>query len=214
MNLTTPFEVLKYSPAGFDYPTASFCRLIPQYEQELRSECLGKELFDFLVEHLNPYPETFTEWDAEETYAIDDVVVRNNCTFISTANANTTDPLDAGSSWDAFERFDHAGANELWEMYLRQIMASRVYLGSITPATYRSGAGGAVINAGDSSGFRSVNQTEMLVLMREQKAFIELTTQNMIEWLNDNYVAKELPLPGCANNCDVPANRSRRWALR
>ena len=77
MNLTVPFEVLKHSPAGFDYPTDGFCELIPIFEQELRRECLGKPLFDYMVAHLNPYPDVFSEWDATVQYSIGDVAVRN-----------------------------------------------------------------------------------------------------------------------------------------
>lgn len=214
MNLTVPFEVLQHSPAGFDYPTDSFCDLIPQYEQAMRRECLGKPLWDFLVSKLNPYPETWTEWDASVEYSIGDVVVRNLCTYISTANTNTTDPLATGSSWDKFERFNHAGANKLWTGYLRQIMAYKVFVASLTTTTYRSGAGGMTINVGDGTGVRAVNKQEFLTNLTQYNGIIEMTTVNMNEWLRDNYETEGLPLPACVGNCDVPINRSRRIAFR
>lgn len=214
MNLTTEFEVLKYSPAGFDYPTSMFCLLIPQYEQQLKRECLGDDLFDFLVSKLTPYPATVSEWDESISYSIGDVVIRNNCTFTSTANTNTTDPLVAGSDWTPFERFTHSGANNLWSLYLRQIMATKVFAGSLGSATYRAGSGGLVVNSGDGTGSRSATKTEMLTSMTQFNGFIEMTTVNMIEWLTDNYVAQDLPIPACVGNCDVPENRSRRFAWR
>lgn len=214
MNLTVPFEVLKYSPAGMDYPSDNFCILIPQLELQMKRECLGKDLFDFLVDHLNTYPTNPIEWDSSVSYSIGDIVVRNGCTFTSTANANTTDPLDSGSDWDEFERFNHTGANELWSGFLRQIMAYKVYIASLNPATYRSGAGGLVINTGDSSGFRSATKTEMLTTISQHTAFVQLMTENMIEWLNCNYSDLGLPSLICIGNCDIKKNRSRRFAFR
>lgn len=215
MNLTTPFEVLRYSPAGFDYPTDSFCILIPQYELEMRRDCLGKPLWDFMESKLNPYPDAFVEWDAAGSYSIGDVVVRNLSTYISTANSNTTDPLATGSSWDKFKRFDHAGSNTLWDKFLRQIMAYKVFIGSLASTTYRSGAGGMTVNAGDGTGTRAVNKTEMLTNLTQYNGFVQMTTENMRDWLRENYAGQELPAPSfCVDNCDVPANRSRRIAFR
>lgn len=214
MNLTTPFEVLKYSPAGFDYPATNFCVLIPQFEQELRRSCLGKPLFDFMVSKLATYPPNVQEWDSVVSYAFDAVVIRNGCTFVSTANSNETDPLADGSDWVEFDRFTHDGANELWSLYLRQIMAYKVYMASLTSTTFRAGAGGITVGQGDGSGSRSANKGEILNTKQELEAFIRMTTENMVEWLSDNYVAKGLPTPVCMTGCNTTTNRSRRWALR
>lgn len=214
MNLTTAFEVLKYSPAGFDYPTSSFCILIPQFEQELKRTCLGKELYDFLVSKLKAYPSQAQEWDSTLSYALNVVVIRNGCTFVSTANSNESDPLADGSDWHEFVRFNHEGSNDLWTLYLRQIMAYKVYMASLTSTTFRAGAGGMVINNGDSSGFRSANKGEILNTKQELEAFIRMTTENMIVWLTDNYVAEGLPHPICVAHCNTNSNRSRRWAFR
>lgn len=214
MNLTLPFEVLKYTPAGFNYPTKTFCVLIPQIEQAFARECLGKELFDFLVSHLEPYPSVFEEWDSAVTYALNDIVIRNLCTYKSTANGNTTDPLESGADWDIFERFDHAGSNELWEKYLRQIFAAKVYVATISGATYQTGAGGLTVNAGDSSGARAANKMELIETIKEQNNFIRLTTDNMLCWLSDNATTKGLPYVPCVAGCEATTVRSRRWAFR
>jgi hypothetical protein len=188
--------------------------LIPQIEQELIRECLGKTLGEYLKAHLTAYPDPVVEWDETASYSIGDVVIRNLTTYTSTANSNASDPIVSGSSWDIFKRFDTAGANELWEGYLRQVLCMQVYNASLASSTYRSGAGGMVINAGDSSGFRSVNKTELLSVMATNEAFIKMTMGNMEEWLTCNYVEKGLPMPACLENCDLPGRRSRRWAFR
>lgn len=214
MSLITNYEVLSGSSASFDYPTHTFCMLIPQYEQALTRECLGQDLYDFMVSKLTPYPEVVTEWDSSAVYSEGDMVVRNYVTYESTADSNDTDPLTAGSDWALFVKFTHAGANELWNGYLKSIIAMRVYNASLPLTTYRSGAGGMVVNSGDSSGFRSANKAEMLTANMHHEGLIQLYTTNMVQWLKDNYVAKELPAPSCAIGCKTIGRRSRRWAFR
>lgn len=213
MNLTLPFEVLKHTPAGFDYPTDTFCFLIPQIEQELTRECLGDELWDFLQTKLTTYPTVFTEWDGCKIYGVDDVAIRNETTYISLEDYNQEDPLSS-EAWEKFERFTHAGSNELWEGYLRLILCMKVYTASLPHATFRTGAGGMVVNQGDPTGFRSANKTEMLSVVTQNEGIVRMTTENMVAWLNKNAVDKGLPVPICGTGCEVPGRRSRRWAFR
>ena len=167
--IATPFEILIGSAAGFDYPTSSFCLLIPQYEQALTHQCLGKDLYDFMVSKMNEYPENVTAWDQGVEYSIGDYVVRNYYTYKSTANSNTSDPAAFGSSWERFAKFNHAGATELWDEYLMRLIAMRVYNSSLPLVTYRAGAGGVIINTGYSSGERTANKAEMLTFSIESK---------------------------------------------
>lgn len=179
MNLITAFEVLKYSPAGSDYPTATFCEIIPQVEQEFSRECLGKELYDYFVGKLTPYPSGVTEYDSGATYAEGDVVIRNGCLFVSAVASNTTDPLTETGDWEAFERFTDAGVNEFWNLYLRRILALKVYMSSLLFTTWRAGSGGVVIAQGDSAGMRAANKGEIADVKRGLLAEIERTTENM-----------------------------------
>lgn len=214
MNLTTPFEVLKYSPAGFSYPTRNFCVIIPQIEQDFARECLGDKLYDFLFLHLKPYPDTYTEWDSAATYNTGNIVVRAQCTYESVGNANTSDPLQNAVLWRKFKRFDNEGANELWELYLRQIFAAKVYIKTLPSATHQTGAGGLVVNQGDNTGTRAANKGELLQIINEQTDFIRMTTENMLKWLNDNAKEKGIPYVACSSNCETRVNRSRRFAFR
>lgn len=214
MNLITPFEVLKYSPAGFDYPETSFCELIPQIEEELARECLGEELYDYLVSKLSTYPTTATEYDSSVVYSLDDLVIRNGCTFVSTANSNSTDPIEPNSDWTAYERFTDVGVNELWTKYLRFLLALKVYQASIVFTTFRAGAGGLTVNVGDSGGSRSANKNEIVQVSEQLAGQIERTTANMVRWLEKNAVAKSIPLPECLSVCETPGRRSRRWGFK
>lgn len=213
MSLITAFEVLKYSPAGFDYSTATFCEIIPQIEEELARECLGADLYDYLISVLRVYPNSATEYDATLTYSLDDLAIRNGCLFVSTANGNTTDPIEPNSDWTAWERFTAAGANNLWNKYLRFILALKVYQSSLIFTTFRAGAGGLTVNSGDGSGFRSVNKTELISVEAKLDGQAQRATANMLAWLKDNYVAESLPLPECLRGCEVPGRHSRRWGF-
>lgn len=215
MNLITAFEVLKYSPAGSDYPTATFCEIIPQVEQEFSRECLGKELYDYFVGKLTPYPSGVTEYDSGATYAEGDVVIRNGCLFVSAVASNTTDPLTETGDWEAFERFTDAGVNEFWNLYLRRILALKVYMSSLLFTTWRAGSGGVVIAQGDSAGMRAANKGEIADVKRGLLAEIERTTENMRYWLKDNWQDKGFPNGNaCGDNCRTPGKKSRRWMFK
>lgn len=214
MALITPFEVLKYSPSGFDYPTGSFCQIIPQVEQEFVRQCIGSELYEYLVSKLTPYPDGTAEYSETLSYNLDDLVIRNGQLFVSTSNSNTTDPLVPGSDWTPWERFTDAGSNELWNGYLRLILALKVYMSSLVFTTFRAGAGGLVINSGDGSGIRSANKNELVTVNEHLVGHIERTTANMLVWLKDNATTKGLPLPECLTQCATPGRRSRRWGWK
>lgn len=213
-NLITPYEVLVYSSAGKNYPTAEFCDLIPQIEEEFVRVCLGAELYGFLLANMATVPAA-PEWDATVTYALGDAVIRNGCVFISLAGGNTgNDPLLDAANWSAFKRFSHTGALELWEKYLRRILALKVYSASLTYTTWRSGAGGIVVNGGDAQGFRSAGKAEISEIRTGILAEVERTTGNMLVWLKQNAKAKGLPYATACFACPTPGKLSRRWSFK
>ena len=213
MSLITPYEAIQYSGAGRDYVTRDFCNLIPQIEQEFARECLGKDLWAYLLDDVAAYPDTVTDWKSTVTYSIDDAVIRDGCTFISLVNSNTSDPLTDAVKWELYQKFDNADNNTLWTLYLRRILALKVFISSLTGVTFRAGAGGLVINAGDQSGFRTGKKEEISDLKTALMAEAERVTKNMQEWLADNYVTAGMPTPLSCNDCDSRATRRRRWGF-
>ena len=217
MNLITAFEVLRHSTAKNDYPTAQFCELIPQIEQELARECLGQELYDYFVSKLAVYPAGVSEYDATADYDIGELAIRNGCIFESLVNNNPSDPLAETGDWQAWERFTDAHVQNFWEKYLRRLLALKVYSASLIYTTWPGGAGGVVISAGDSAGMRAANKAEMSDVKTGLIKEMERLTENMRHWIKDNGTAAGFPstfICNSFNGCPTPGKRQRRWAFK
>ena len=220
MSLITAFEVLKYSPAGSDYPTAHFCELIPQIEQEFARECIGTDMYDYFVGKLTAYPDNAAEWESCNTYTTGNVVIRNGCLFVAQNVHTASDPLaQIDDDWEPFERFTDATVNTFWVKYLRRLLALKVYSSSLLYTTWRAGAGGVNIAVGDGvgggSGFRAATKTELSDLKTNLIGEIDRVTANMLQWLKDNSETSGFPpLKSCNQICQTPGKRARRWAWK
>ena len=215
MALITPFEVIKYSPAGKDYPTADLCAIVPQVEEEFARDCLGATLYDYLTDNLVEYPSGTAEWDSTQEYDTDEYVIREGCLFCSTVDNNTADPLDGTDDWAAFERFDDEGCNLLWTRYLRQILALKSFSSDVLFATWRAGAGGVTVNTGDTSGNRAGNKGEIADIKNGLQQQTERVTENMLAWLDKNAAGYGLPLAAsCRGMCQTSARNTRRWGWK
>lgn len=214
MSLITPFEVVKYSFAGRDYPSSQFCDLADQIEQEFARACLTDDLYDYLNAHLVAYPAAVSEWNCNSLYSIGDYAVYNGCTFESLKNANRTQP-GANEDWEQLQRFDTDGANLLWTKYLRRILAQKTYLESLTVTTYKAGANGITVagSAYAQGDIRSANKGELNEVKSNVLKDIERTQANMLKWLDDNAETYNLPWgTSCAGgDCKRKTHRSRRW---
>ena len=214
--MITSFEVLKYSGAGRDYPTALFCRLIPQIEQEFVRKCIGQDLWNYLKESLTPTPANVLMWVDCDVYSDGDVVNYFGTLFTSLVDNNNTLPETGVAEWELFERFTTEGANLIWDLYLVNILAMTVYKESLVQTTFRSGAGGLVINSGDSTGFRAAKKDEIQDVRSLLSSNIERATTNLVEWLENNATEYELPMPDICSgsNCNTQGKYSRRWNFR
>lgn len=222
MNLITPYEVKKYSPAGNDYPTATFCELIPQIEEEFARECLGQDLYDYMVENLADVPTGVPLYSSSATYSIGDIVQRNECLYVSQVAGTAGDPLADNGDWELWDRFTDDDVNIFWKKYVRRILALKVYMASLPYTTWRAGAGGVVIAMGDGfsggAGFRAANKGEMIDTKNSLIMEIERTITNMKKWLNHGTNRADAGFPAvencAADMCETKGRRVRRWALK
>lgn len=213
--MITAFQVLTRSGAPREYPTALFCQLIPQIEQEFVRVCLGSELWDYLKTKLTPVPENVVQWNKSDIYMEGDTVDYYGTLFTSENDNNAIEP-GYSTDWTEFQMFTNAACNFLWETYLVSILAMKVYDATLTRSTLRINSGGVTVNTGDAAGFRTGNMAELQRVRGDIQKDIERTTTNMIEWLENNAFANGLPTPTIcgANGCKTTGRTSRRWNFR
>lgn len=226
--LITGFEVVVYSPAGRDYPTDKICPLIPGVETEFGYECLGETLYEWLKDNVVAVPGNAAEWQAGCSYDIDEVVTRNGWPFISLSDVNTCDPLSEEDPpvWAELSRFgDNECANELWEDYLRPILANKIFGRSLNFTTRKAGANGLVLLAGQgdyqSQGFRSGTKAELSDYKNDLNAELGTMVKNMERWAvkkvesNSTCTVPLSSMPACNPGlCRPTSNSVRRWGFK
>jgi len=220
-SLITAYEVVKYSPAGRDYPTTHICNRIPIEEETLRNRCFGEDFWAYMESKLTPLPTTAVEWEDNGSYADGDFVIRDTCLYESLVNANTSDPLTDETNWSKFKKFTEDCLNTFWESYLRPYLAFKTYSGSLLYTTHNSGAGGLTIRSDDGgrgNGTRVANKGELGNTNNQLLADAQDIYDNMIVWLKKNRSSCEFPTiklfdDNCGADC-IQRKQTRRWAFR
>lgn len=212
--LLTLTDVLTYSPAGSGFPQKPILEHLDMVEEEIVLDCLGDDLFAFLVDNLADTSAAL-DWEDCGDYALDELVIRNGVVYKSTANQNNTDPAVKGSDWERVQKFDNECCNSLWDRYLRKILTYRVYYYALPFATIVSGAGGLKVQSIDSRGERAATPSEIGSTQRDVERVISTTTVNMKRWLSDTEQA-ECNFPGTSTeSCDgcepQPTNSRFFW---
>lgn len=226
--LISAAEVLRDSPAGNGFPTAVICKQIGLIEPDFGAECLGEDLYDWLLDNKEAVPEPVLEWVQDTEYADGDFVVRNGCLFESLLNCNRNDPLDdPDGTWAVFQKFGtNDCANEFWEDYLRPVLALKIYASALNYATRATGANGVTVLAGTSEfggggqGFRSANKTELSDYKTDLIADTDRAVRRMLRWAKkkvDEDATCTVPLSemlNCNGLCKPQTNNVRRWVFR
>lgn len=215
--MITAWEVTKYSPAGKDFPTADICGAIPQVVEAFGYECLGKDLYLWLVSKLQAYPDPVSEYNYSATYSTGAYVVFDGCLY-KAGGAVTINTPPPNSPWAAYERFSVACANTLWKSYLRRLLAYQVFRQVVIYPTMPAGAGGVVLQATDSTGQgrKSAGKNEMALLIDRLEADIDQTTKNMQRWFS-NRAKNDCEMPkllSCDEGCPTPGKRRAKWHFK
>jgi hypothetical protein len=219
MPLITAAEVVHYSPVNRDYDKTKLCNLILQVEEDWFYQCLGADMYAYLLGDLSETPNPLPVWKSVENYALGDVVKNNDCVFISTAAHNCTQPGEVDSDWGLYPKFQGDCSNELWTRYLAQILSLKVYSMSLIFNTWRASSGGLTVNETNNAGIRAGNSKEMSMTKDEILGLIEITVQNMVRWLakkvkeTDCGFPTNIPALNCGTDCETPKSSERRWGL-
>lgn len=224
--LIAPIEVVWNSPAGRDYPLDQICLLGESAEEAFVESCLGCEMWEWLLENAEPWPDNVGEWCEGEEYADGDHVTFEGTLYRSLENANTESPAAGGGAWERPQRFGDIGcANELWEKYLKKAVAIAVFERTLPFSTARAGANGLTLldNGSQFSGqiFRNGNQAEINSYLKGLESARAGIVAQMMRWANKK--AKEggcqMPLstvPGCGDTgagCKAPGH-GRRFGFK
>ena len=224
--IITAAEVQQSSPAGSGFPRDVICVEIPNIEPDFGYECLGEDLYEWLLDNMEAAP-TASEWVSGAEYADGDFVVRNGCTFESLLNCNRNDPLDdPDGTWQAFKRFGvNDCANEFWDNHLKPVLALKIYAASLNYATRQTGANGLTTLAGVSEfggqGFKSATKNELADYKTDLIADIDRRVRTMLRWAKKQVDAGTdcggMPLNemlNCNGLCQPQTNSVRRWGFR
>lgn len=224
--IITAAEVQQGSPAGSGFPRDVICIEIPNIEPDFGYECLGEDLYEWLLDNMADAP-TASEWVSGAEYADGDFVVRNGCTFESLLNCNRNDPLDdPDGTWEAFKKFGtNDCANEFWDNHLKPVLALKIYAASLNYATRQTGANGLTTLAGVSEfggqGFKSATKNELADYKTDLIADIDRRVRTMLRWAKKQVDAGTdcggMPLNemlNCNGLCKPQTNSVRRWGFR
>lgn len=212
MSLITPFEVVKFAPVRFDFPTANICDFIDDVELDLFDDkCLLVATKTKLEEDLITYTNVAV-YDGNETYALNEKVLLDGCIFVSKANGNTASPVDS-ALWDLAPKFENEAYNTLWNKFLKRYLAFNITATVMAYSTYQAGSKGLTKFQIDNAGIQTVNIKEFF----EWKTSITYDSgrilRNMRNWMIENIDEfPEMNTTGCGKSECNTAPRSRRIA--
>lgn len=218
--IITALEVVRYSPAGRDYPLTHICDRIELVEEDIGYRVLGEQFYTYLLNNLEEKPTGVEEWKDCNEYSNGELVDINGCIFRSLIDGNRQDPLDSVNAWEEYPKFTKSCLNTFWKSYFRKYLAYTIYAGSLNYTTNATGAGGLVVrvqgDANRSNTTRTANKTEMSTMTSDLLSDADTLYRNMMRWLVANKTQCNF---GCIMGIESPAVKEhdkggRRWAFR
>lgn len=155
MTLITPYEVIKYGPVAESFPTKYVCDNIFVTESELFHDCLGDDLHEAMLANMQSMS-GIDDYDIQTVYSEGDEVVYEGCVFVSLKDGNTKDP-DNVNTWKVRDKFENECFQNMWDRYLKQLLAYSVILASVRYATFQAGGHGIMEMIDDQAGSRTVS---------------------------------------------------------
>lgn len=142
--LITAYEVVKYSPVRFDYPTATICTAIKNKELSLFRDCLGTDFYNLLLADVINY-HNIPEYNIYTEYTTGDIVFYDGTLFVALQGAPPSTPLEDDSSWAIAPKFTTTKYQVLWDDYLKYYLAYMIIHSTINYSTFQAGSMGLVL---------------------------------------------------------------------
>jgi hypothetical protein len=177
-----PCEVVRYASLSPEYPTRNLCDLIAQVEEGLANTCIG---FDFYQSMLNDLTDKAGYVVAKPGVKyLQGAIIQYECEYYEALQDDVTiAQVNDVFSFAKLKKFVDADNQLLYEKYLRRIIALKVYAQSLTEATIKVTAGGAIVNQGDTMGNRTANRQELSALKDAALTNAKQAIENMYVWI-------------------------------
>lgn len=180
--IVEPCEVVRYASISSEYPTRHLCDLIAQVEEEFANTCIGYDFYQYL---LNDLVDTSIYIVAKQGVKYPtNTIVQYECAYYKALQDDVTlNDIKDVFSFEKLKKFVDSDNEILYEKYLRRIISLKVYAQSLTEATIKSSAGGAIVNTGDSMGNRTANRQELAALKDSTLSNAAQAIENMYQFV-------------------------------
>lgn len=193
---------------GSSFPVSLVCDSIKAVEEELRRECFGADLWDWMAGQLKDRS-AVKAWDCNKAYAIGTVVSYQGGYWVADVAIPNGEPPCCG--WVKDLNFQTSCANKAWE-YMKQIIVKRAQAMALPKTFGQTGPGGIVIQQTDGRGARGATMDEISKVKAAISADADMYLRNFDAWLNDQTTGCEVPyrMKCGANNCGTTQGARRR----
>jgi hypothetical protein len=182
MSLITLIEIKKNAPIEKEFKDSDLIMFKDAIESSYFSSCLGVDFYQQLKSDLKDEKnwQTVKQWTAG-TYNENDLVIFDFEVLRSKENSNQEKPDPTSAKWEKAMKFKEDIHNQIWDTYLKFIIACLIVNKALPFATYRIGANGATfVQNGDRV---AVPAKELQVVQTHLENFHDDHNAAMIRWV-------------------------------
>lgn len=207
--ITTPREVIRWSPLRNDFPENELIEPINRFELIFFRDCL-ETFHNELKDKLND--NTYVCYEKGTSYEFNDIVLYSGILYTSLVAANTSIPK-IGLNWKETEKFSDTELENIWNTCLKYLIGHNVALRVITFTTHQAGSKGLVKFTEDESNITGAGNKELIEYKRELNFSIneyQMIFNDIVKNSNSNIFA--LCKGGCGNESSLNKviNKNRR----
>jgi hypothetical protein len=211
--ITTPQEVIRYSPTRNDFPPNELIQAIYRFEKIFFKDCL-KDLYDAMKESVVQYD--YVCFEKNQSYGAGVFVLFNGIIYESLVSSNDTIPKE-GPRWKEPVKFSDPEVESIWNEVLKYLISYNVLLRVITFTTMQSGSKGLIVFTEDDSNIKGATNKDVIEFKRELNFSIneyQNIFQDIINESNSDIFV--LCKSGCGNKSEELniVNRNRRVMVR
>ena len=192
MSIISGYEAHRFSVVGREYQTTTINKLKGDIELQVFTDCLGLDLYELMKTDSALIDLTsLLEWSAATTYALSDKIFFYDSIMESKAanNLNHNPAHDAaGQYWNFADKFTDENFQELYELYLRDILANKIIKECLIIDTMQVSAKGITMSVSpDQHGNATADVKTIEYQLRHIQSIIDRKIELMNVWLIAEY---------------------------